>query len=64
MSFEPKLRRKIVFGLLVTAGVVAVWRGTWYLLDEVSWLSSPYASIAFGIILLLALKKVNDLTNH
>jgi hypothetical protein len=57
-------KRKIVFGLLVTAGMVGVWRGTWYVLDEVSWLHSPYASIAFGVILLLVLKKINDLTDH
>jgi hypothetical protein len=57
-------KRRILFGLLVTVGMVGVWRGTWEFLDMIPWLHSPFASIAFGVLVLYVLKKVNDLTSH
>lgn len=54
-------RYRMLFTLVVTAGVVLVWRGIWNLLDVTPIMSSPVVSLLVGIFVLWVVQRYTEL---
>lgn len=52
-------RHKFIYTLLISLGIVMVWRGLWETTE--SFISSAFISLALGLILLWVIKKHTDL---
>lgn len=52
---------RLLFPLVVAAGVVLVWRGLWNLFDQVPILSYSLISLSLGLIILWAFNRMNSI---
>ena len=61
-SLARKLsKHKILYSVLISFGVVQVWRGLWDWSETIPWLASPFIALAIGLAILWLTKRYSDL---
>lgn len=55
-------KHKVIFQMLIIFGIVLVWRGLWNLFDTIPFISYSLVSLILGVILLLLLNRITDLS--
>ena len=54
-------KHKFVYSLIVALGAVLVWRGLWDISVKIPFLSSEFAALGFGVVILWVTQKYSDL---
>lgn len=54
-------KHKIIYQIIIVLAVVLVWRGLWDIFDTLPVISSAFASLAIGLVILWLFNRMTDL---